>query len=201
MTRRRTALLWGDVAFAEATFVLPEGHIQDPVQGIFHPQGPRPVPTDGGPQRLRLRRAAGDEGADCRGHLRILAAAGRHCDQALQIPPGPRRVHVRQDVGDPDHEARPGFDAARAAVHGVVQVPARRVGALGRRGMSQGTGVLHRVLQVPLVPCERQDLVGLLRPQGPGHLCLGAPPSAWVPGLGSRYSPARPAVRAGAGWP
>ena len=180
----------GGVAFTEATFVLPEGHIQDPVQGVFNP----PVPTDGGQQRLRLRRTAGDEVADFGGHLCILAAEGRHFDQALQIPPGPSRVHVRQDIGVPDDAALPGFDAAMAAVHGLVQVPACRIGALGRRGMGQGKGVLHRVLQVPLVPLERQDIVGLLRPQGLGNLCLRAPPSPWVPDLWSRYSPASPAV-------
>ncbi len=70
-----------------------------------------------------------------------------------------------------------------AAVHSFVQVPARRVGALGRRGMGQGKGVLHHAVQVPLVLFERQYLVGFLRPQGPGHLLLGAPPSMWVPVL------------------
>ncbi len=154
------------------------------------------MPADGGQQRLCLRRAAGDEVAACGGHVCILAAAGRLFEQALQIQPSPSRVHVRQAGGVPDYAALPGFDAAMAAVPGWVQVPARRVGALGCRGRGQGQGVL----QVPLVPFERPCLVGLLRPQGPGHLCLGAPPS-WVPDLGSRYSPASPAVRAGAGWP
>ena len=41
------------VALAEAAFVLPEGHIQDPVQGVFHPQGPRPVPADGGQLEMK----------------------------------------------------------------------------------------------------------------------------------------------------
>ena len=41
-------VVWG-VAFAEAAFVLPESHIQDPVQGVFNP----PMPADGGQLEMK----------------------------------------------------------------------------------------------------------------------------------------------------
>ncbi len=143
----------GGVTGADTVCILPEGHVQDPVEGVLNP----PVAAHGLQQDPRIGRQTGNVGAGFRGDLVPLSPLGLDHNQSLQVGPDPVGIHIAGVCRCPEHPAAACLNAAVVLVHGLVAVV---VAALETLGLFDGEGFDHGLVQLGLVSLERQHIVG-----------------------------------------
>ena len=151
--RLRMVYVVGGVPRANAAVVLAEGHIQDPVVGVFAPRGYPPVPEHGLQLEPGLGGQAGHEDADVGRDPVADAEFALDPDQTGQVAPFV--------VGIAGHPAAADRDAPVVLADRVRVV----VGIAGEvSGPFQGEGVLQARMKALVVVPDAQHVVGPLLP-------------------------------------